>query len=192
MSIDLLQLVSRFRSFEDRETEVAWFRTLVPWIAPEAYLNIIFKPAPRGILLEMARKLSFPPSVHEFFQRQNGAILFSGALSVFGVVEPGRLLNRQDPFSLPPFNIEQENASWPVHRDQFLVIGAYQFDGSRVCINRSDATVHVLKKKQKAPSISWPSLESWLGDEIARLSFAFDNEGRMTVPESETGPPQSA
>jgi len=93
MSIDLLSLISRFRPFDDRENANASFRTRVPWVAPEAYLNIIYKPAPPKLLSEIAGKLSFPLSVIDFLRQHNGAMLFSGSLSLFGVVEPGRLLN---------------------------------------------------------------------------------------------------
>lgn len=191
MSVDLLSLISKFHSFEDRESEVAWFRTLVPWVAPEAYLNVVYKPAPSGLLSGIARKWSFPLSLVDVLRQQNGAILFSGALSLFGVVDAGRLLDRQDPFSLPPFNIESENASWSLQRDQLLVVGGYQFDGSKACIDREDGKIHVFKRRQKTPSVSWSSLESWLTDEVKRLCLAFDDRGMRTKPESETGPPQS-
>ncbi len=191
MSIDLLSLISRFRPFDDRENANASFRTRVPWVAPEAYLNIIYKPAPPKLLSEIAGKLSFPLSVIDFLRQHNGAMLFSGSLSLFGVVEPGRLLNRQDTFSLPPFNIEDENESWSFHRDRLLVVGGYQFDGSSACIDRSDGKIHVFKRKQRIPTISWPSLEFWLTNEIARLGLLFDDDGKRTGSEAETGPPQS-
>src|ERR1700730_7464063 len=122
MSIDLLSLVSRFRPFDDRDNANASFRTRVPWVAPEAYLNIVYRPAPEKLLFETAERWSFPPSVVDFLRRQNGAMLFSGSLNLYGVVEPGRALNRREPFSLPAFNIEPENKSWALHPDRLLVI----------------------------------------------------------------------
>jgi hypothetical protein len=42
---DLLSALAKFEPVNDRENDVAFFRTHVLWIAPEAYLNIIYKPA---------------------------------------------------------------------------------------------------------------------------------------------------
>lgn len=188
MSIDLLSLISHFRPFDDRENANASFRTRVPWEAAEAYLNIVYRPAPAKLLSDIAERLPLPPVVVSFLKHQNGAMLFSGSLNLYGVVEPGRLLNREDRFSLPPFNIESENRSWSFHPDRLLVVGGYKFDGSRACIDRSDGLIHVFKKGEKVPCVSWPSLDLWVTGEVARLRLSFDNEGRRTAPESETGP----
>jgi len=192
MSIDLLSLVSEFRCFDDQENANASFRTRVPWVAPEAYLHIVFKPAPSKLLSEVAGRCSFPPVVVDFLSHQNGAMLFSGSLNLYGVVDPTRLLNRADRFSLPPFNIGRENKSWTFHPDRLLVVGGYRFDGSRACIDRADGKIHVFQKGQRIPAVSWASFDSWLVSEIARLRVLFDNDGKRTGPESETGPPQSA
>jgi hypothetical protein len=191
MSIDLLSLISQFRAFEDRENANASFRTRVPWVAPEAYLNIVYRPAPAKVLSEVAEKWSFPAAVVSFLRHQNGAMLFAGSLNLYGVVEPGRLLNREDRFSLPPFNIERENKSWSFDPDRLLVVGGYRYDGSRACIDRSDGQIHVFPKGQRTPAVSWASLDSWLLGEIARLRLLFDDDGKRTGPESETGPPRS-
>lgn len=192
MNIRLLDLVSRFRAFDDRESQVAWFKTLVPWVAPEAYLNIVYKPAPPRLLDVVGTKLSFPSDVVDFLTQQNGAMLFSGALNIYGVVETGQLLNRRDRFSLPPFDIEGENGSWRLDRDRLLVIGGYRLDGSRACIDRSDSHVHVYQRGQRAPMRSWTSLERWVVDEVDRLGALFEDDGKRTGSESETGPPQPA
>ena len=192
MSIDLLSLVSDFRRFDDQENANASFRTRVPWVAPAAYLNIVFKPAPSKLLFEVAGRWSFPSVVIDFLSRQNGAMLFSGSLALYGVVDPTRLLNRQDPFSLPPFDIERENKSWTFHPDRLLVVGGYRFDGSRASIDRVDGQIHVFQKGQRIPAVSWVSFDSWLLSEIGRLQLLFDADGKRACPDSETGPPQSA
>jgi len=192
MSVDLLSLISNFRQFDDQENANAFFRTRVPWVASEAYLNIIYKPAPTKVLSVVAEMWSFPAVVVDFLRHQNGAMLFSGSLNLYGVVEPGRLLNRKDRFSLPPFDIERENKSWLFHPDRLLVVGGYSFDGSRACIDRSDGQIHVFPKRQRIPAVSWGGFDSWLVGEIARLSLLFDADGKRIRPESETKPPQSA
>jgi SMI1/KNR4 family protein SUKH-1 len=188
MSINLPSLLERFRVFQDFDNDIASYRTLVPWVGPEAYLNIIYRAAPSQLLLAIAEKLRFPAPVFEFLSRYNGANLFSGALNLYGVVEPGRLLNRSDSFSLPPYNIEAANKSWSVEPQQLLVIGVYQFDGSQVCIDRSSGRILFFKRKQTTAELSWTNFEHWLREEISRMSSLFDSDGRRLRPESPTVP----
>lgn len=193
MTIEVLRLLSTFENVNDRESETAFFRTHVPQAGSLAYLNIIFKPAATDVLRRVAVQLRMPAVLSEFLKVQNGAILFSGALSIYGVQRSGQLLNRGDPFFDLPFNIEEENRNWPPpdsHR--FLAIGGYSFDGSIVCIDRSDCSLSRFSRGEqellKAPLFKWPSLQGWLTTEIARLSVLFDRRGTRLVDESQTVP----
>ena len=80
MSIDVLDLVADFRVSDDVDNGNATFRTRVPWVGPEAYLHIIYKPAPQDVLRDAIERLRLPVSEVEFLQRHNGGRLFSGAL----------------------------------------------------------------------------------------------------------------
>jgi len=82
MSVDLLNLISDFLPLDNRETSLASFRTQVPWVAPEAFLNIVYKPAPPELLSRIAGKWRFPLTVVDFLGQQNGAMLFSGSLNL--------------------------------------------------------------------------------------------------------------
>lgn len=191
MAIGLLDLVSNASSVNDRETDVAYFRTHVPWVAPEAYLHIVFKPAPERVLAQAAQRLRLPPVFLDFLKTQNGAILFSGALSIYGVLASGERINRSDPFSRPPFDIERENSNWPPYDPAcFLAIGGYGFDGSCVCINRNTFRIDLFSRGEaslsRRPSVSWNGLDEWIRDENSRLSTLFDSTGRRLVNESET------
>lgn len=188
MNIDLPSLLGRFRAFNDFENSVASYRTQVPWVGPEAYLNVIYRPAASHVLSEVGTKLQFPDPIFEFLGQYNGAKMFSGALNLYGVVEAGYLLNRQDSFSLPPFNIEEANRLWQTDPENLLVIGGYRFDGSRVCISRSSGQILLFRKKGREPELSWNYFESWLLEEITRLCSLFDDEGKRLWPESETVP----
>jgi hypothetical protein len=189
MNFDLLASVSQFKPFHDEENHLAWFKTLVPWVAPEAYLNIIYKPAAPAVLKSVAEKWRFPAPLISVLSMHNGALLFSTAMNLYGVVAPPKLLNRQDRFLVPPFDIERENQFWPLDRDRLLVIGGYRL-GFRVCIDRNNCRVYAFHKKgPQLPVASWDSIEHWLNSEILRLAKLFDNEGRRIGPESETGPP---
>jgi hypothetical protein len=151
MTTNLLDLVSKFRDVNNRESEGAFFRTPAPWVGPEAYLNIIFKPAPRDVLADAGSRLNIPFALTEFLAKQNGAILFSGVLSIYGTHWPGQLLNRSDTFSRLPFNIEFENSNCsPDDPARLLTIGGYGSDGSRVCIDRQDSISDSSKEAKRA------------------------------------------
>ena len=187
--VDLPRLIAKFRGVNNRESDVAFFYTHVPSVAPDAYLNIIFKPAPADVLADVGAKMKIPACVQELLARHNGAMLLSESLSLYGVVRQGQLLNRSDPFSLPPFNIEFENQSWPPpDRDRFLKIGGYGFDGSGVCIDRHNLHIVVFRRGEKDPYSSWPALDVWLNSEIRRLSELFDPSGKRLVDGPRTLP----
>lgn len=193
MSLKVLELLAAFDNVNNREGTFAFFQTHVPWVAPEAYLNIVFKPASDEVLAGVIRRLRIPHVFVDFLAHQNGAILFSGALSVYGVHAPNQCLDRLDVFGRLPFNIEDENTRCDVgdsHR--LLAVGSYGFDGSRVCIDRRDLSVSVFEKQNADawPTLStrWESLEDWVRSEITRISALFDPQGHLLVPERETLP----
>lgn len=186
---DLLAMLSKFEAVNDRESKTAFFRTHVPWVAPEAYLNIVYRPADNKTLSAVAAKLRIPDSWVQFLAQNNGASLFSAHLYILGVVRQGTLLSRNDHWSLPPFDIEQSNViAKPLNLTRHLIIGSYGFDGSRVCIDRGDASVHVFHKGEPKPYAFWTSPEQWLHSEIQRLSNLFDSKGKLLQDGSMTLP----
>ncbi len=185
-SIDLLKLLPHSASEDDRESRTAFFWTHVPWVAPLAYLHIIFKPIEQSLLQPAILNLTIPSSYTSFLQKQNGAILFSGALSIYGVHPVGQLLNREDPLLRLPFNIGVEHSNWPpANSKRFLTIGGYGFDGSRACIDREDSRIYLFKREinglSKDPLLVWEDLGTWIIGEIDRLSSMFDTRGRRQV-----------
>lgn len=187
MAIDLLEALANFQVVGDWENEVAYFRTQV---APEMYLNVVYKSAEQVALSDAARRLNFPGLFVEFLAKQNGAHLFAGALSIYGIHRRGQLLNRMTPFLLPPYNIADANCAWPSDPDRLLVIGGYRFDGSSVCMDRHDLHIDVFGRNQShQPRSSWPSLSHWITGEVRRLSILFDSRGKRLVEESQTPPP---
>ena len=187
--MDLLPMLSKFEPANDRESETALFRTHVPWVAPEAYLNIVYKPADKNTLTAVAAKLDIPEPWVQFLARNNGACLFSVHLYIDGVVREGTLLNRRDHWSLPPTNIEEANVTAnPLDLTRYLIIGSYGYDGSHVCIDRDDDSVHVFHRGQPKAYASWPKPEQWLRDEVRRLSDLFDPKGKLLVDSSMTLP----
>src|SRR5262245_24463557 len=101
MAIELANLVSPFASENWRQSETAYYLTHVPWVGPFAYLHVIYKPASQLVLESASERLRIPVVFRDFLTVQNGASLFSGALTIFGAVHPGQLLNRSEPLALP-------------------------------------------------------------------------------------------
>jgi hypothetical protein len=191
--MQIMPLLQRFANLDNAETATAYFRTRIA--RPEVgsnYLNIVFKGATEAAI-EDNRDLQMPHVFLDFLRSQNGAILFAGWLNIFGLHECGQLLDREDPFAQLPFNIVDENESWPPHdTDRFLAIGSYMADGSTVCIHRTDSRVYLFRREDvqlaSKPTIVWDSITSWVTSEITRLSLLFDRYGNRLAPECETVP----
>ena len=132
MATDLFRALSDLQPFEDRETANAFFRRHVPELGSAAYLHVIYKPVDQHLLDETGKRLKIPEAFLNFLKRQNGASLFSNTLHIFGVVPKGQMVNRTDPFSLPPFNLEKENSHLSaIDQERFLAFGAMASMGLR-------------------------------------------------------------
>jgi hypothetical protein len=120
---------------------------------------------------------------------QNGAILFSGAISIYGANSPTALLNRTDVFERLPFSIVTENRSWPAKpTERFVVLGGYGYDGTRAVLDRDDGCVLAMPRKSEGVLHRWPDPETWIIEEMRRLSSLFDANGRIQAAEEQTVP----
>jgi hypothetical protein len=187
---DLYKLLREFEDINDQESETAYFRTNVPSVAPLAYLHIIFKPVPDPVRSERTQALQIPRSLADFYRAQNGAILFSGSMSIYGLHQPGQLIERDDVFRILAFNIEDHNSEPP--RPSLLCCGGYSVDGSSVWIDRIDGIIYRYMQHLRAPCNTWRSLEEWIGHEISRLSALFDRRGTNLSDLSFTAPPHDS
>ncbi|HKD11717.1 MAG TPA: hypothetical protein VKE50_06560, partial [Thermoanaerobaculia bacterium] len=123
-----------------------------------------------------AEELRFTRSAKDVLARHNGAKLFGGAMSLYGVAR--NHLNRRDSFSLPPFNIEHENEGWSHEKARFLVVGGYSATGLRVCVDRSTDEATAFSRDGATAVARWGNISDWLRDEIARLWLLFEVDGR--------------
>jgi hypothetical protein len=174
----------------ERESGTAFFYNFAPWIAPKAYLHVVFRGASPETLDEVGRKkLRLPESWLDTLSHQNGAMLFSGAMSIYGLHNPGALLNRTNIYERLPFNIVSENRSWPVKPvERYVRIGGYDYDGTGAVLDRESGAVLAIPRKSETVLQKWPDADAWINCEITRLATLFDSEGMIRVAEGDTVP----
>lgn len=173
----------------ERESGTAFFYNFAPWIAPKAYLHIVFRGANASDLAEVGKYISLPKTWMDVLSQQNGAILFSGAMSIYGVHVPGTLLDRSNFFEQLPFSIVSENRSWPpVERERYVCIGGYRYDGTRAIMDREDGTIRAMPRNNQSVLKEWSDASAWLAGELGRLAGLFDEVGRIRVSEEHTLP----
>lgn len=172
-----------------RESSTARFYNLAPWIAPQAYLHIVFKPADMAALDEVCELIELPQSWLDILAVQNGAFLFSNAISIYGVRSSRALLNRTDVFETEPFSLVDENRSRPVDTTgRFVTIGSYSYDGTRSVLDRQDGSVLAIPRRSERTICHWPDHNAWINEELERLSLLFDHEGKMRISREHTIP----
>jgi hypothetical protein len=184
MNIDFLELLNKFNPIDDVETEQAIYKTRVPSVAPEAYLTVIFKPAPAAVRHEAERRLCFPAPLVNFYSQWNGAHLFINGIHIYGCVPQGQLLNRRVSLSLPPFNIETVNREFAKVLDgrNLVCIGSYGYDTSLVCMDRHSLEIDCFKGKDiTVKRRVWTGLEQWITSEVHRIATFFDDFGNCLV-----------
>jgi hypothetical protein len=190
--VNLLLAVREFGLVGELETEHAFLVKHVPAIAPEAYLHVILKPVSEALLIRAKINLDLPSSVLDFLRVQNGAILFSGALNIFGLCD-STLLERDRRYFVVPYDLHTANQDWPPPDGRrFLAIASYGFDGSTVCIDRVDQQLYLFRRGtsnlEGTHTIKWRSVEAWLANEVKRLSTLFGVDGSCMFSESLTVP----
>ena len=188
-STKMLNISDHLRGFAghgDLDMPDALFLTNLHWIGPFAFLNIIYKPAPYAVVAQVDGDLGLPSSLREFYLAYNGARLFLDAVRIYGCVPPGTLQDRSSPLSLPPFDIAATNEEFRHHTEEARLIcfGSYGYDRSMVCMDREDQSVICFRGTQfKDRRGTWPSLDRWLTDEVDRLTYLFNPEGRRIAQE---------
>lgn len=172
------------------ESDTAFFYNSAPWIAPKAYLHIVFRGASTDALDEVGRgQMRLPQSWLDTLTRQNGASLFSGAMDIYGLHSPGTLLNRSNIFEPLPFNVQSEARSWPVKPvERYVRIGGYGYDGTGAVLDRESGAVLAIPRKSETILQKWPDADAWINVEVTRLATLFDSEGKIQVAKERTVP----
>ena len=180
------KLLSKYRNVDDFVHERVLFKTNVPWVAPKAYLHILFPPAPADVLQQRTTELRIPNPLIEFYSQWNGALLFTGTLAIYGLLADGYVLNREDWRCRLPFDLVSETQHWQPELDDrdLFCFGSYGYDRSAVCVARDSGVVTVFAADRlDVVRATWPSFETFLSEELDRLSTFFDDNGKCSFPE---------
>src|SRR5688572_23471887 len=112
MQPDILSLFARFKSLNNRDFERVLYRTHTPHRAPLAYHTTLFKPVSDELRARRATEAGLPPSLRDFYGQCNGAVLFGGAVRLYGWRPDEYVLNRAEWFSEPwPIDLVEINAT---------------------------------------------------------------------------------
>jgi hypothetical protein len=194
-SIQVEDLLSKFRQDDAIDTPTARFTTRVPSVAPEGYLNIVFKPLSEALVRSAVEELECPQAVERFLRTYNGLRLFFDEFCVYGLVDDNEPIDRtsllgQRPISLRRKISECENI--PGWTRNLFPIGWYGADGSTAFIQRSDGKVRCFYGKNLNRERNfWTDFPTFLSTEIERISALYSPEGIRSCPDEFTLPTRS-
>lgn len=162
----------------------------IPWRGSEAYLHVIYSPAQQQWIEDLEKSVApLPDDFRLFLQKSNGLYLFAGQLAVHGWRRDYSRIGDESwqPVSLALVNsrFEKPKNATP---EQFY-IGFYEFDGSRLYIDRSTSRVFRCARRDATPLNEWPDFWGMLQDETTRLSHLFNSQGEFIELECPTTPP---
>lgn len=152
-----------------------------PYIAPGAWLHAIFPPLSQQKIdeLEKEMKVGMPEDYRNFLSQSNGLRVFMNSITLYGFVES---IKREDtdhslgnPFSIIRPNLESEKPADSL--PEYVFIGSYRKDGSRLYINSKTNEVHCCSRTISTPIKTWSCFELMLISEIDKFCLDFKNNG---------------
>jgi hypothetical protein len=149
----------------------------VPHIAPEAWFHIIYQPLENSKIYEIEKALaiSLPGDLKEFLLTTNGINIFSDSLSIYGMRTS---YVREGDEAIQPYDLElHHNEVKRCIPYNYLVIGSYDWDGSHIIYDLNTNEIHHCERYSSIVLNSWANLETFLRDEIIRLTTFFDENG---------------
>jgi hypothetical protein len=184
-AIVIERVFSKYVDVEDLVHNGVRFKTNVPWVAPKAYLHILFPPVSPEILRQRTAELEIPTELAEFYSQWNGADFFAGTLAIYGLLPDKYVINRGDWRSQIPFDLIAETRRWraELSKHNLLCFGSYSYDRSPVCVSRDSGVVTAFASDRiERTRATWPSFEEFFSRELERLSAFFDDKGRCDFP----------
>ncbi|MBT2659208.1 SMI1/KNR4 family protein [Bacillus sp. ISL-18] len=149
----------------------------VPHIAPEAWFHIIYPKIEITSLIEIEKELSIPlpDDFKGLLLTTNGINIFSDSLRIYGKRDS---YVRKGDDAIQPYDLTMHHSE--VKRyfpDKYLVIGSYNWDGSHIVYDLETNQIHHCKRYTSNELNSWDNLNTFLSDEIKRLTPLFDENG---------------
>ena len=186
MELNLVELL-RLNRDPDVMTTHAAFYCHVPAIAAYAYLHTIYAPASDEVMSTFGGDLDIPDEWRSFLMMQNGANLFSNALSLYGVSDPKQLNNRSGNYSTSAFSLHEYQTVSNKFPNE-LQIGSYGYDGALVLLSRIDGYIQVVSPSGDDTLARFASPEAYLREECGRLGILFSESGELLTDEKWTVP----
>ncbi|WP_146894417.1 SMI1/KNR4 family protein, partial [Chryseobacterium rhizosphaerae] len=130
----------------------------VPFKGSEAYLNIIYPKLDIEEIASLEKELhtTIPDEYKHFLMNySNGTNILSSTLSLYGLrrqLTRDPKANSRQPFSPISANLYErpDNA-----KDSFFFIGSYQWDGSRMYIDKETNIVHCCERWDATSKVQW-------------------------------------
>ncbi|UKB82717.1 SMI1/KNR4 family protein [Chryseobacterium sp. MEBOG06] len=162
-----------------------------PFKGPEAWLNIIYPKVKEEEIAILERELNttIPESYKHFLMGySNGGNFLSSTLSLYGFrrqLTRDPKANSRQPFSPISANIyeQPDNA-----KESYFFIGSYQWDRSRLYIDKDTNIVHCCERWDATSKVQWSSFEEMLLSELKRLYRLFDDKGKEIDEDASTVP----
>jgi len=150
-----------------------------PHVAPEAWLNSVYPCLSEQETVELEKLLgtAIPPEYRHFLQNiSNGVNVLIDTFSLSG--KRANYIRTSTDAIRQPYHICDLVREKPRNANEnMFFIGCYDWDGSKLYINKQDNQVYFCRQEDSIPLKSWASLEEMLLDEIPRLYSLFDENG---------------
>ena len=150
-----------------------------PFIAPEAWLNHLFKPLTMDsiCLLEDRIKRPIPDGYRDFLMYfSNGLNVMNGHLSLFGLrTSYSRDTSDRQPFDLTLVNTIASEKPFNSTKEMFF-FGSYMSKGSKLYFDK-DSRVCFCSRENATPLKTWNNLIEMLESELIRIYKLFDESG---------------
>lgn len=162
-----------------------------PHLGSEAWLNEIFPTLDKIEIesLEDQLKTEIPQEYKKFLKEfSNGLMILTATLSLYGLrrqLTRDPKANSRQPFSPVSANLyERPNNA----KNSYFFIGSYQWDGSRLYIDKETNLVHCCERYDATSKIQWDSFHEMLTSELKRLYTLYDNQGKEIDEDQSTLP----
>ncbi|WP_166923965.1 SMI1/KNR4 family protein [Flavobacterium poyangense] len=161
-----------------------------PHIARLAWLNEVYPILKEDEILLLESELNTKiPEAYKFFLTQfsNGLSIFVATFTLYGLRRDiGRSIEgSRQPFSLLTTNLQERPKK---SKDSYFFIGGYNWDGSKLYIDKETNKVHYCDRCDATSLYEWNSFEEMIVSEVKRITNLFDDKGVILDEDMNTTP----